>query len=294
VTGEIVASITNVVRPRDLGEVLSILVNPSIDTRVLAGGTDLLLKYHQDPAPELTLVDITMAAGLSGVQAQDDGLRIFTATTLTEVMRDKAIQDFFPVLVEGAAELAGVQIRNLATLGGNICNASPSADTIPALLVAGAHAEVASTAGRRAVPLDEFFVGPGRTVLEPGELLEAVWLPWPDHRSATRYRKVSPRRAMDLAIVGVAVGMGFRDDGLRIRIGLGGVAPTPLRAKAAESVVSGSVGVDEALAFEAGRVAAEEVSPITDVRGSAPYRRAMVQRCVASLLLEVFERVPRR
>ncbi|MDH3771052.1 MAG: FAD binding domain-containing protein, partial [Nitrospirota bacterium] len=193
------------------------------------------------------------------------------------------------VLADGASVVAGPQIRNLATLGGNVCNASPSADCIPPLLVLNARAELRSAEGQRSVPLDEFFVGPGQTVLDPGEVLASLELPWPATGSVASYSKVSPRQAMDLAVVGVAVALAKVDGELVTRIALGAVAPTPLRAPAAEDYVRSVGRLDESVAAEAGRLAEEAVSPIDDVRGSARYRRAMVRRVVTRDLLRGYE-----
>jgi carbon-monoxide dehydrogenase medium subunit len=169
-----------------------------------------------------------------------------------------------------------VQIRNLATVAGNICRASPSADTIPILVALRAEARLAGPAGERVVPLESFFTGPGRTVLGRDELLTEIRVPPPSPGAGAAYIKHSPRRAMDLAVVGVAVAVMM--DGLLCcdaRIVLGAVAPIPLRAQLAEQALIGQEATS-ALAEQAGRLAASEAQPISDVRGSAGYRRAMV------------------
>jgi CO/xanthine dehydrogenase FAD-binding subunit len=280
----------DVVRPNGLDELLPIISNPDLDIRLLAGGTDLLLKYPQQPEADLTLVDITGVIGLSGIAEERDGVAIGAATRLAEIITSDLIADRYPVLAEGAVVVAGPQIRNLATLGGNVCNASPSADTIAPLLVLDAEARIVSASGRRSVPLGEFFTGPGQTVLEPGELLESLWLPWPAPGAIASYTKLSPRRAMDLAVVGVAVALWSDRDGLQSRIGLGAVAPTPLRSRTAEAVINGVNEVTPELAAEAGRTVAAGVSPISDLRASAAYRRLMVERLVTRMLLELGSR----
>lgn len=281
------ASIREIARPTDLEGAFDLLNDEKRNTRILAGGTDLLLKYPDADGPDLTIVDITGIASLDTIAAQADGLRIGATATLTDVIRSGVVAERFPVLVEGAVVVAGPQIRNMATLAGNICNASPSADTVTPLLVLDAAVGIVSGTGSRRVPLHEFFVGPGRTVLESGELVEAIWIPWPGPSARASYTKVSPRKAMDLAVVGVAVSVWRDGSGIRSRIGLGAVAPTPLRATAAEAVVEGAAEITADLAAEAGRVAAAGVAPISDVRGSAGYRTKMVERVVARLLLEL-------
>jgi carbon-monoxide dehydrogenase medium subunit len=280
----------DVVRPKRLDELLPIIADPALDLRLLAGGTDLLLKYQTQPDADLTLVDITSIPALSGIAEESGGVAIGAATRLAEVIGSELVADRFPVLVEGAVVVAGPQIRNLATLGGNVCNASPSADTIAPLLVLGAEARIVSAAGRRSVALDEFFVGPGQTVLRPGEMLESLWIPSSPPGTVASYTKLSPRRAMDLAVVGVAVAIWSEGGALQCRIGLGAVAPTPLRGRAAEAVINGATVISADLAAEAGRVAAAEVSPISDLRASAGYRSSMVERLVKRMVLELGNR----
>jgi len=286
-----VASILEVICPTDIEAVLPILGDSERNPRVIAGGTDLLLQYQHQDGPDLTVIDITGVRGLGEIVEAEDGLRIGAAVCLADIVGSETIAHRIPVLVEGAVVVAGPQIRNLATIGGNVCNASPSADTITPLLVLDAEAQIRSAAGSRVVSLRDFFVGPGQTVLEPGELLESLLIPWPAPGTEAAYTKLSPRRAMDLAVVGVAVALWQAGSGIQTRIGLGAVAPTPLRATVAEDVVNGAVVIDLDLAAEAGAAAAAAVSPISDVRGSAGYRRTMVERLVTRLLLELSERV---
>ncbi len=248
-----------------------------------------MLRYQNEPDENLTVVDVTGIDDLVHIVEEPEGVRIGAAVRLTDVIGSELIQERLPVLVEGAASVAGPQIRNLATLGGNVCNASPSADTIAPLLVLDTEAIIRSAAGRRQVPLAGFFTGPGQTVLDPGELVEALWVPWPQPRSVASYTKLSPRRAMDLAIVGVAVSLSRYDRILQARIGLAAVAPTPLRATIAEAHVEAAGTVDAGVASEAGRLAADATSPIDDVRASAGYRREMVERLVTRMLLAAFE-----
>ena len=284
-------SILEIVRPTDLDGLLAVLEEPFRNPRMLAGGTDLLLKLPHEAGPDVTIVDITGIDSLSEVVVEEGGLRIGAATRLADIIRSQEVAQRFPVLIEGAASVAGPQVRNLATLGGNVCNASPSADMITPLLVLGAEAVILSSSGHRAVPLADFFVGPGQTVLEPGELLEALSIPEPLSGIEASYKKSSPRNAMDLAVAGVAVALWRDASGIHSRIGLGAVAPTPLRATAAEEIINGSATIGPTLAAESGRLAAAAASPISDVRGSAAYRVALVERIVARLLLEVHGRI---
>ena len=285
------AVVSDVYRAEDLDDLLQRMSRSDERPRVLAGGTDLLLKYPAAKEETIALIDITQVDALMGIDEGSDGLRIGAAVSLSTLMESPVVVERFAALADGAGSVAGPQIRNLATLGGNVCNASPSADTIPPLLVAGAQAELRSVAGERSVPLDEFFIGPGQTVLEPGEILASFFLPWPREHSVASYTKVSPRQAMDLAVVGVSVALTRVDGELITRIALGAVAPVPLRATAAEDHVRSAGRLDQATAAEAGRLAEEAVSPIDDVRGSAGYRRAMVRRVVTRDLLRAYERL---
>jgi len=282
------AVIEEVIRGTSLEQVLTVLGDPLRSTRILAGGTDLLLRYQREPDRNLTVVDVTGLRDLSAIVEESDGVRIGAAVRLADLITSRLIRERFPVLVEGAASVAGPQIRNLATVGGNVCNASPSADTIAPLLVLDARAVIRSASGQRDIPLTDFFVGPGKTVLESGELLEALWLPSPGAVRLASYTKLSPRRAMDLAIVGVAVALGRVAGALQTRIGLAAVAPTPLRAMDAEAHVEAAGTINAPVAAEAGRLAAAAASPIDDVRASAGYRLKMIERLVARMLETAF------
>jgi len=184
------------------------------------------------------------------------------------------------------------QTANMATVGGNLCNAAPSADTAPPLLVLGAKARILGPRGERLLPLEEFFLGPGRTVLEHGEVLVEVLLPPPLPRSASAYRRHTPRQCMDIAVVGVAAFLALDEAGEKIaeaRIALGAVAPTPIRAHRAEALLVGRPASPEVLG-EAALMAREEASPISDVRGSAQFRRYLVGVMTEAVLEEALSR----
>jgi carbon-monoxide dehydrogenase medium subunit len=189
------------------------------------------------------------------------------------------VQQRYPALSQAATTFAGVQIRNLATVGGNICNASPSGDTLPALVVYGAECRLLGPKGERSVPLESFFTGPGRTVLRPGELLVELHLPPPPPHTGGLYIKHSPRSAMDISTVGVASLVtveGHNGICREVRISLGAVAPTVVRARSAEALLRGQRPEDR-LIQEVARAASEEARPIDDIRGTARHRRAIVE-----------------
>jgi carbon-monoxide dehydrogenase medium subunit len=196
--------------------------------------------------------------------------------TMREIELHPAIQERYPVLARGAAEVGSVQIRNLATLGGNMCNASPSADTSPSLLVLDAQVRILGPGGERTVPITEFWTGPGRTVLNPGEIVTTVHMPTPAEATRSFYYKLAVRKAMDLAMVGIAVTMVPRNGGFnQVRIALGAVAPVALRATEAEALATGSALTADRIE-QAVQKAAEICRPISDQRASAEYRREMV------------------
>jgi carbon-monoxide dehydrogenase medium subunit len=227
-------------------------------------------------------VNLKRIPGLRDISLNGE-LRLGALATLNDLIRSPIIREHFPVLAYTASKMAGVQVRNLATVGGNLCNASPAADTAPPLIALNARAVIVGKNGERVVPLEEFFVGVGKSVLAPDEILREILVPRlfpPTHAS---YLKLEHRAAMDIAIVGVAVfvkpavASGKQAVmGEDVRIVLGAVAPTPMRAKQAEEILRGKELTEERIR-EAARLAAGEAKPIDDVRGSAWYRREMVE-----------------
>ena len=269
--------------PATLDEALDLLAEHGREARVLAGGTDLLLRLKAGQWQPRCVVNIKRIPGLDEISFDPaGGLRLGTLTTAADLARSEIVRTHYAALAQGAGLMASVQIRNLATVGGNLCNAAPSADLAPPLIALGASALIVGPGGQRHMPLDEFFIGPGQTALEPGELLTAVIAPPPAPGSAAVYLKNSPRQAMDIAVVGVAVAMTLSRK-LRpavkcedARIVLGAVAPTPLRARQAEALLQGQEISPERIE-EAAHAAAQEARPIDDVRASAWYRQWMVE-----------------
>jgi carbon-monoxide dehydrogenase medium subunit len=281
--------------PTTLGEALSLLAKHGQEARVLAGGTDLLLRIKTGQWRPRCVVNIKRIPGLAAIDFDpDSGLRLGALVTAADLVRSEIVQAHYPALAQGAAMMASMQIRNLATVGGNLCNAAPSADLAPPLIALRGAAVIAGPEGQRRVPLDEFFLGPGQTVLARDELLVAITLPFPRPGSAAIYLKNSPRQAMDIAVVGVAVAI-TRFDGPAsnsrcedVRVVLGAVAPTPLRARRAEALLQGQALTKERVA-EAAHTAAQVAQPIDDVRGSVWYRRRMVEVLTRRALLQLAE-----
>ena len=261
--------------PRSLAEALELLSDRP-EAIPLAGGTDLLVQVKEGSRPLETLLSLKRVAELQ--QYLHNGALTFGSTvTVGRIAADPQIQQAYAALAMGAGLIGSVQIRNVATVGGNLCNAAPSADTAPPLLVLGAQAVIASAQGERAIPLEEFFRGPGRTALQAGELLKAIIVPQPTKGSGSFYLRHTPRARMDLAVVGVAAAVTLETNGTIVdaRLALGAVAPMPLRARQAEALLTGQILTDE-LWREVGATAAQEAEPIDDQRASAEYRRHLV------------------
>jgi carbon-monoxide dehydrogenase medium subunit len=224
------------------------------------------------------IVDLKRIPELTTLAVRSDGsLSIGAAASLSVIARHPAVLSDYPAVAQSARLVGSLQIQNRASLGGNICNAAPSADAVPALICLGAFATVANLQGRRDIPIAELFLGPARTALEPGELLTTIVLPPLPARSAAAYVRFTPRREMDIAIAGVGAWICLDEQKTisQARIVLAAVGPTPLRAEQAEAVLIGERPT-RAPTSEAGKLAAEAARPISDTRASADYRRTLV------------------
>ncbi|WP_035254462.1 FAD binding domain-containing protein [Desulfatiglans anilini] len=275
-------------KPEGIEEALAFMQGNPVGTfRVYAGGTDVLpkIKRRTDPVPQ-TLIDLKGVMGLDYVTAEKDGgLRIGALASINAVAESEAVKSRFPMLHQAAFSIASHQIRNRGTIVGNLCNAVPSADSAPALLCLEARVLCAGPRGERVVELNRFFTGPGKTVLEPDELVKEIHVPPAEGRGV--YIKLSPRSRMDLAVVGVAALAETRDAAFsKVRVGLGAVAPAPIRAGRCETFLEGRPVSDEVIA-EAAKIAADESRPIDDHRASAEYRRLMVEVLVKRALRQV-------
>jgi carbon-monoxide dehydrogenase medium subunit len=243
--------------------------------KLLAGGTDLLVNIRAGVAKPSLVIDVKKVAGYAGISwSESEGLIIRPAVTINEILRDAAVSSRFPLLAECARDLASYQIRNRATVIGNVVNASPCSDMAPALLCLGARALVASSRGRREIPFSGFFTGVKKTALGSDEILEAIVVPASSAGARGAYRKLKRIAGHDLGIVGVALS---RKDGL-VKIGISSSAPTPILVEGLEEGDS----VDKVAA-----AAREAISPISDVRCSKEYREFMVETFVKRLMREV-------
>jgi len=248
------------------------------DARALAGGTDLIPQVREGRRHLERIVDLKRIPELTTLAVRPDGsVSIGAAASLSAIARHPAVVSTYPAIAQSARLVGSLQIQNRASLGGNICNAAPSADAVPALICLDARAAIVSAQQRREVAIAECFLEPGRTVLGPDELLTKILLPPPPPRSAAAYLRFTPRREMDIAIAGAGAWICLDAHGAvsAARIVLAAVGPTPLRAERAEAILIGERPT-RALLGEAGRLAAEAARPISDTRASADYRRTLV------------------
>ncbi len=274
--------------PATQAELLQILCDEGPRARVLAGGTDVFVAMKEKGLRVECLVDIKRVPELRGIASQNGkGLAIGAATTLHEVEASPIVQKAFPTLCYAIGQIGSLQVRNRGTLGGNLSNASPAADSTPALLVLDAQFELVSSTGQRCIPADAFFVGPGKSVLGSGEILRRILIPPVKSGRRAAYIKFGPRRAMDIAVVGVAVSLVLDKNNkcTEARVALASVAPVPLRARQTEAALVGEL--TDARIKEAARIAADEAKPIDDVRGSASYRKHLVQVLVKQAVQQI-------
>jgi len=264
-------------RPATLDEAVALL--GAADASVLAGGTDLIVQMREGLRRPACVVDIKKIAGLDDFAFDAaNGLVLGALVTTRQVETSPLVQRHYASLARVATDFASIQVRHRATVVGNVCRASPSADTLPPLIADDAQLRIHGPAGARRCRLADFCTGPGRTALARGEIVTHIEIPAPAPRTGKVYLKHGRRAQMELATVGVAAHVTLAGDGrlADVAIVLAAVAPTPLRARAAEALLRGAMPSAQALAAAAAQ-ASEEARPIGDVRASAAYRRDMVR-----------------
>jgi len=277
--------------PGSVDECLQILAKRGPDTKVVAGGTDLLPQLKNGVLKPGWVVDLSAVAELRTISDAPDGrLRIGASVTARELELDARVRSRFPALAESAAMVGSVQVRNLATLGGNLCNAAPSADMAPPLLALDAEAVIAGPSGQRRVRMASFFLGVRRTVLAPGELLLEIVVPAQGAHSGGNYLRHTPRRELDIAVVGVASQITLAGGKCTAaRIALAAVAPVPLRATDAEQALVGQPLTPQQIE-RAADLASGAARPIDDHRGSIEFRNHLVRVLTRRTLTTALER----
>ncbi|MBI5968044.1 MAG: xanthine dehydrogenase family protein subunit M [Deltaproteobacteria bacterium] len=278
--------------PATISECVEMLTYYGPEAHLLAGGTDLVVKIRLRLVRPRVVISLGSLEELKKLERKNDGsLEIGAMKTLREIEQSNALAKDFDLIRQGAGCVSSMQVRNVATLGGNSCNASPSADTVPGLIAADAVTRIVGPGRERLLPLEEFFVAPGKTTLQTGEMLAGFQVPALPPSTGAVYKKFALRGEVDIAIVGVAARLTL-DESQRVkqaRIVLGAVAPTPLRARGAEEVLFRRYPSDE-LFMEAARVVAEDSRPITDQRATAQYRKEMIKVWTRHALQEAFQK----
>jgi carbon-monoxide dehydrogenase medium subunit len=266
--------------PRSVNEAVSLLAQHGDSARIMAGGTDILVQLRAGRRSNVNvLVDVKQIPELNEFSyTPQRGLTLGAAVPCYRIYEDPAIQQVYPSIVDSAALIGSVQIQGRASLGGNICNAAPSGDSIPALIALGTVCDVAGPRGTRQISLEKFFVGPGRTVLENNEILVNIHVPAPAANSSGRYLRFIPRNEMDIAVAGAGVAVTLDASKQRFvsaRVALASVAPTPLFVEEAGRILTGQP-VSEQVIERAAQAAVSASKPITDMRGTIDVRKHLV------------------
>ena len=280
------------VAPSTVAEAVAELNKHGDRARPLAGGTDLLVKARANVWELDAVVDIKNIPELMTLTINDDGLSIGAAVPCYQVYDNSEVAAQYPGIVDGASIIGGIQIQSRAGLGGNLCNAAPSGDGIPALIAHSAVAKIASVNGTREVAVEDFCTGPGRTVLEAGELLVSIEVPKPASNSGAAYTRFIPRNEMDIAVAGVGVFVQLDASGQNFesaRIALASVGPAPILASAAGDSLAGKPVNDETIAAAAA-LAKDAATPITDMRGTIEQRRQLVEVLTGRMIKQAVER----
>lgn len=263
--------------PESLDNALLILSQKGEDAFVMAGGTDLVMRMNRGLVKPTAIISLSRIRGLNKIDFDPGkGLTIGATALIAEVASHPEIKKRYPAIAHAAGVMANVQIRNMGTVAGNLCNAAPSADNAPPLMAMGAEVTLKGLKGDRHVPVEEFFRGPGMTVLKPGEIMTSIFVPLPPTHSGASYERISARGKVDIAAVSAGVMLIMEHEICRqARIVLGAVAPVPMRARKAEGILIGK-RLTQALIEKAAAQAARESRPISDLRASSAYRNRMV------------------
>lgn len=260
--------------PTTVTEAVELMSKHKGSARPLAGGTDLIDQMRVGRLTPGLLVDVKKLKELNVLSADASGLRVGAAVPLYKIYGHDVVNSQYSALADSCQIIGGIQIQSRASIGGNLCNSGPAADSTPAMIVLGGVCQIAGPKGNREVQVEAFCTGPGKNVLEPGELLVEIRFPARPAKSGSHYRRMIPRNEMDIAVVGVGASVVLDDSGQKIvsgRIALGAVAATPLFAKAASDLLAGQP-VNEATLEKAAEAARSVASPITDMRGTREYR----------------------
>ena len=285
--------------PKSLREASSLLDEFGAKAKILAGGTDLLVNLKRKTISPEQVISLNKIKGLNEAAAKKGkGISIGPLATAVYLAESDLVQDRLQALAQGAGRLGSPLIRNRATIGGNIVTARPASDMAPPLMVLGASLILKSKDGERELAVEKFFKGPGKTSIKPKEILSQIFIPESDGPSASAYLKMGSRKTLEISLVNVASFIEVAPD-LTIRqarIALGAVAPTPVRAKTAEKLLKGRKpqGDDDPVFREAAKAAVQDATPITDHRGSAEYRQALIEILTARTLQAAYSQIMKK
>jgi len=277
--------------PHSVREAIDLLAAHGDRARIVAGGTDLLVQLRGGRFTLDLVVDGKNISDLNEITYDpESGLTLGAAVPCYKIYGNTAVARAYPGLIDATSLIGGTQIQGRASLGGNLCNAAPSGDSIPVLIALGATANVAGPNGTRAIAVEDFCTGPGQNALQPAELLVSIHLPPPVANSGARYIRFIPRNEMDIAVVGAGVSV-VLDNGVikSARVALASVAPTPLFVKAAGGALAGKPASDESIQ-EAANIAENAATPITDMRGTIEYRKHLCNVLTRRALNTAIER----
>src|SRR3954469_9455098 len=259
--------------PETLQAAVALLAGGPAGSRILAGGTDVIVQMETDLIEPPLLVDIKKIAELKQITAENGGFRVGAATPGMDIVRHAALCKAWPGIIDGVKLIGSIQVRGRASIGGNLCNGSPAADSVPAIIAAGAVARIVGPSGTRDVPVEQIPVGPGKTSLAKGEIIASFFLPPRPAHSGDAYQRFTPRTEMDIAVVGVGISLTLDGSGTctAARVALGAVAPTALLVKEAADALIGT-RVDDAALDRLAKAASAACRPIDDKRGTKEYR----------------------
>ncbi|HZK71524.1 MAG TPA: xanthine dehydrogenase family protein subunit M [Clostridia bacterium] len=277
--------------PTTIAECCQILKEYGSDAKILAGGTDIVPRLKNKALSPKAIIGIWNIPQINKIVVSSDGLELGASARLRDISLEKSLENDYKVIMEAAGNVSSMQIRNIATIGGNACNASPSADAIQGLMVMDAKVVIASDNGTREVSIENFFTGPGTTILKKDEMLLSFKVPAPKPGTGAVYKKYAIRGDTDISIVGVACRLSLHANGTieEARISLAAVAPKPIRVMAVENMLIGNKLTAE-LIEEAAEIVANSCSPINDQRATAEYRKEMIRVWTCHALKEAEER----
>ena len=283
----------NYVAAQSVDEVIKLLTENGDTARVMSGGTDLIVALREGRRKADLVIDVKRLKETSEMTYDaQNGLTLGAAVPCHRMYDDKAVAKAYPGLIDSAGLIGGVQVQGRASMGGNLCNASPAADSIPSLIAHSAICNIAGPNGQRQLPVEEFCVAPGRTALQSGEFLVSLQIPAPKPGFGAAYLRFIPRNEMDIAVVGVGASVQLDESRTKIvaaRIALGAVAPKPLFVQAAGDALAGKT-ISDAVIEEAARLAQDAATPISDMRGTAEYRKHLAAVLTRRTLNKAIER----